>query len=260
MERYVIACNPHYDHAHLLDSTQTFSCIRPTAADVAKLPWRARALLDGMDTLDIANFPSLGALGCSLSHIALWRRLANSNKDAMIIFEDDARLRRSKNVVEDVIEAAATAEFDILLLGWRLPLDTALGPQYEKIEAPDFFKLVSPRFYETHAYVITRKAALLLLQEALPPQVQIDAYMGEECRRRQLRVITPRCKLVAQRRSILDSSVQNQHLMSMCASCRLPQPLRSGWASGVVSLVIVMLALSSTFLILANRRQKLGEW
>jgi len=255
--RFVITCDDQrrgYDDSLLADVVP-FACSKVARedlvanADVAPLVgWRAHAVLAGqLETTDIANFPSAGAVGCALSHLRLWQQLVEAEEagddddDAhYVIFEDDAELRRPREAVERVLRDARQVGFDVLLLGWRMPLDTLLLRRTEP-HAPGFDALVAPRFYETHAYAITRRAARVMLREAYPLELQIDAYMGAQRARHGLRFLLPQGgPLVRQRRSILQSTVQCD-LMRQCAVCRLPPLLRSGWATLVVVVIVAAL-------------------
>ena len=243
MLSFVISCSD-VAGPRWLPGTQRFPCVRVTRERVGSQPvgWRARAVLDGnLKTLDISDLPSPGAVGCALSHIALWKRLAESDAPAFVIFEDDADLTASPEAIEAVAHAAlARGDVDVLLLGYRFPLDTLLARRTSPLD-DTLALLEAPKFYETHAYVITARAARVLLREALPVEMQIDAYMGAQRLRHGLRFAVPRLGAMArQSRAIWDSSVQAA-LMEQCAICRLPPAWRSGWAT--LGLVVVLLVL-----------------
>ena len=49
------------------------------------------------------NIGSTGAIGCYLSHIALWKKLVESNDNMYIIFEDDVDINNNiKNINEKI--------------------------------------------------------------------------------------------------------------------------------------------------------------
>lgn len=261
----VVSCDPAFDASHLLAGTRVEACVR-VDADTPGVPltWRARAVLDGdLHTLNISDLPSWGAVGCALSHIRLWQRLVDApssfggslagaaddeDQASLVVFEDDAVLTRPPAHVARLVRAAhaeLAGGFDVLLLGYRLTLDTLFERRTARA-SPSFSWLVAPRWYETHAYAITRRGARLLLAHALPVSMQIDAFMATARNALGLRFAVPRGAPVArQRRSILHSSVQARDLMAHCAFCRLPPPLRNGWAAltllaGLVGLVVVV--------------------
>ena len=246
----VISCDPDFDARHLLPETRVEACARVDASTPdAPLTWRARAVLDGsLHTLNISDPPSWGAIGCALSHIRLWQRLVaeddGDGEDAcLVVFEDDAVLTRPAARVAQLVRDARdeVGAFDVLLLGYRLTLDTVF--ERRKTRASRSFDwLVASRWYETHAYCITRRGARALLAHALPVDLQIDAYMATQRNAQRLRFLVPRRGVAArQKRSIVQSSVQARDLMGHCALCRPPPALRNGWAA--VGLLAVLLAL-----------------
>lgn len=250
MSRFVIACGEMAEDAPL-PGTRVFPCVRVDRAALpdAPLSWRARAMLDGqLETLDIASLPSPGAVGCALSHIRLWQQLVASGEERFVIFEEDAHVRDVEAVERALREAP---EYDVLLLGWRLPVDTLLHRRYERLDDGRYSLLVAPRFYETHAYAITRRAAEALLREALPVEMQIDAYMAVQRVRLGLRFVVckDRAARVRQSRAIWQSTVQTD-VMRQCAVCRLPAPVRSGWA-----LLVLVIGAAAVVVLLARRQR-----
>ena len=248
MRRFVISCEAGGDADALpVPGAELFPCVRVDRTSTPPLSWRARAVLDGqLETTDISNLPSFGAVGCYLSHVALWRQLVASGDEAYAIFEDDARVRRPADLERVLRDAGDHPEYDVLFLGWRFPLDTLFGRRRGPPDASGRFQpMLAPRFYETHAYVIRRRAAEALLRDALPIEMQIDAYMGLQRQRLGLRFLLPvGGPIVTQRRCIWDSSIQTD-LMRQCALCRLPAEARSGWATlGLLVLLLILVALA----------------
>ena len=240
MRSYVISCNP--SHApRLLADTEVFECVRGNKQTLdANVSTRAHAVLEGaIDTLNTSDLPSWGAVGCALSHVALWERLVSSGEPYMAIFEDDAVIKRDVDV-QALAQHAVHLGCDVLLLGWRLPIDTWFRPRLRSVDE-EFKELVAPRFYETHAYIITNKGARALLAEVRPIEMQIDAYMGMQRARLGMRFLVPaRGPIARQRRAIWNSGIQTS-VMRQCAPCRLPPPMRSGWAALVLLLVLATL-------------------
>jgi GR25 family glycosyltransferase involved in LPS biosynthesis len=121
------------------------------------------------------NFESLvglGAVGCALSHICLWKRLIEDKAhDEYAIFEDDVAF--SSPDLSDALENALAQirPFDVFLIGYlHLMCDTS-----------DFSSGLwrfHGRFFGTHAYVVSRRGAQRLLAHALPIEVQVDSYIG----------------------------------------------------------------------------------
>jgi GR25 family glycosyltransferase involved in LPS biosynthesis len=60
-----------------------------------------------------------GAIGCALSHLALWRQAATTD-ETLTIAEDDAILRRDFEVASAVAMAQAPRGWDIIVWAWNL--------------------------------------------------------------------------------------------------------------------------------------------
>lgn len=255
--RFVISCDAAADGSGLLFGTRRFACVRVTREmlDTAPLTPRARAVLRGhLPTLNMSDLPTPGAIGCSLSHIALWRRLVRDmsarDDDVMVVFEDDAQLTRSPAEIEAVLARAKRLPYDVFFLGLRFPLETAFETRTER--ADDEFRWVHAHFWETHAYAIRKRAARKLLAHALPIDTQIDAYMCTQMRTQGLRFLCHNATLARQRRSILDSTIQTRAIFHQCAACRLPPALRSG-VFAIVLLATLAICIS-TLAVIATRR------
>jgi len=127
-----------------------------------------------------------GALGCALSHIALWKVCAAAGHESTLIVEDDVVLCDNfKDRLASVLDHAPR-DFDILLLGYLDPSTSqtyAFSPQEDRLgtpgtagkdtaETPDIVDM--PRFYGTHAYVISKQGALKLRKARATFQVDIQ--------------------------------------------------------------------------------------
>lgn len=115
-----------------------------------------------------AELGSKNAIGCYLSHTALWTKLMDSNSDGYFIFESDAVCQ--DNVLKVASEFMSTnKDFDILFFGnfWL------------NIKDRSKFKKIDKRFYGLHAYYITKKGAEKCLKYAFPIEQQIDSYLSD---------------------------------------------------------------------------------
>ena len=68
-------------------------------------------------TLGCALFCSSGQLGAALAHLNVWQSFLRSNKNHIIIFEDDVRMKKGARVDFESMWPFVPADFDILLLG-----------------------------------------------------------------------------------------------------------------------------------------------
>lgn len=123
------------------------------------------------------NWLNPGEIGCSLSHISLWEMIANDkNLNRIAIFEDDARSHLDGKAVLNLINELYNylnenniEEPDVLYLGKAL--DDCLS--YERVYKNVFY---SKHPLCTHAYIITKKGAIKLLNTA-PYNCAIDMVL-----------------------------------------------------------------------------------
>jgi GR25 family glycosyltransferase involved in LPS biosynthesis len=138
-----------------------------------------------------------GEVGCALSHVALWKELAETNGDprttTMLILEDDAMFStyRTHNRYQTRFAAAFANAWKQLPDDWSI-LYLGLSHRGERIYIDSESKhcrpdpvsnpqvlLYRPNYgYHTHAYVINKAAAQKLLGN-LPIVGPIDVWFGD---------------------------------------------------------------------------------
>lgn len=110
---------------------------------------------------------TLGAVGSSLSHIEIWKRFVASGESRCIVLEDDAILTDSQmRIINDI---TPPNDCGIWILGCYLPnlIVQPLKKPWNRVY----------NFTAAHAYMITRAAALKLLEEPFPIETHIEYYM-----------------------------------------------------------------------------------
>lgn len=125
-----------------------------------------------------------GVLGCALSHLTLWEELSNSEKEACLILEDDAKLEPNFEKKWDRIysELRSDPNWDIIFLGF---FDDTLENQIkyrDSLVCEGVMKFAPVMRFEgggTHCYCIRKKAANKLLKDAHEEGIQqpIDHFM-----------------------------------------------------------------------------------
>lgn len=121
-----------------------------------------------------ANDLTPGAVGCLLSHLSLWTQLAESRDDELLfIIEDDVVWndevpRLGLDALVDQVNALPVP-WDILLLGGTPIHYGPAGPSSVQIHF----------FWETHAYIVRKSAAVRLIQCALPVHQPVDWVMSQ---------------------------------------------------------------------------------
>lgn len=100
-----------------------------------------------------------GEIGCTLSHQKCYGKLLDSREKYALILEDDIVVRQNIDMLLPKIEKLVDADEPrvLLLSGWYWYLDTkVLGERHRLVTVYDAFL--------THAYVINREAASLLIE------------------------------------------------------------------------------------------------
>lgn len=117
---------------------------------------------------------TIGMIGCSLSHITLWKKLISDNISYMYIFEDDAvptqALLSQNESIEKLIQTLPD-DWDIFYLGAK-NMDSNEKAISDKIVKMNVI------YFGTHAYVINQKGAKKLLEKCFPISCQLDSYMS----------------------------------------------------------------------------------
>ncbi len=127
-----------------------------------------------------------GAIGCALSHIALWRRTVAANKPATIC-EDDANFNKDFMRFAGEAVTKLAGKFDLILWGWNfdsvLTFDlwgisscTAMFDANQMLSGIERFKTINftptlyglQRAYGCVCYTISPKGASTLLSRGLP--------------------------------------------------------------------------------------------
>ena len=114
-----------------------------------------------------ADLGTSNAIGCSLSHITLWKKIVDENLKGLYIFESDAVCTKDFN---EYLNLFLKEDNPHVLFFGIIGRPTGLSQNISKIPG---------RFYGTHAYYITQEGAKLLLQYAMPIEQQIDSYISD---------------------------------------------------------------------------------
>jgi GR25 family glycosyltransferase involved in LPS biosynthesis len=142
---------------------------------------------------------SPGEVGCTLSHVALWRELSaaddpNNSSPTMLILEDDALFTTTSNGGKSRFSAAFAQawkqltvddDWGILYLGFsgrgeRTYVAKEGLAKEDEAKRGLTVELYRPEYgYHTHAYVITQAAARTLLEECLPVVGPIDVWLAD---------------------------------------------------------------------------------
>jgi len=149
-----------------------------------------------------------GAIGCSLSHINLWKILLESDATHMVIMEHDVNFEpfrqsgRLASYLQSQIDALPSETWDVWLSGYNRLRDcspwdtpqatpkiarTVLDPNAHCKCQADFLDIRS--FFGTHCYIISREGAQKMIANALPIESHIDGYMSLQAQLGRVRII-----------------------------------------------------------------------
>jgi len=128
-------------------------------------------------------------IGCSLSHIKVWKKFLKSGLDTCLILEDDIFLTREvvrnpmdsefgkprfefQTILDDI---NSLDEWDIVFLGKKV-LEVSGKKVTENLVIPEF----GVTRYGAHAYVINKNSVKKLLDTYVPISYAVDVYMERE--------------------------------------------------------------------------------
>ncbi len=127
---------------------------------------------------------SVGAVGCTLSHVNVWQRIAASDEPALVV-EDDAVLVPELAQYRVFAEPEQVcADYDLVLLGYFALRSPPPAPRTTPQNAVVPYGSL---FFGTQFYYLTPVGAQKLLHHALPVEIQLDAYVGTEMTRGRVR-------------------------------------------------------------------------
>jgi hypothetical protein len=114
-----------------------------------------------------SGMTSLGAIGCTLSHLSLWKLCVNDNIPYIIICEDDVNINKNltKKDEENIIKAITKEN------GLFVSTSNNVTKENEIV------------FFGSHFYILSQGACKQLIKHALPIDVQTDHYIGNIDRR-----------------------------------------------------------------------------
>lgn len=117
---------------------------------------------------------TIGAIGCYLSHVGVWKKLVESDDDMCLVFEDDISPKIDLGKVNTFLKNVMSKEpeWDMIYIGY---IKMSLGTH--DILKGDYYK-VNELTYCTHSYLVNKKGAQKLLKSAFPMIHQVDTYMS----------------------------------------------------------------------------------
>jgi GR25 family glycosyltransferase involved in LPS biosynthesis len=164
-----------------------------------------------------------GACGASFSHIACWKKFLETEEEYCLIIEDDCMLRKDDFAKAVVYSKNVPSEFDIWILGMHngslVSVDYAPGSPWSKIG----------RFTGAHCYILTRKAAQLLLKECFPIETHIEFYMCATVKTNNMLMISHKNLRVPQLVETTYNNDSDTVAEQTCPLCKIPTNPSNIW-------------------------------
>lgn len=182
-----------FTRAYVSSDAGAWSCERLRAVDGRRVEWTCVVSDTALPKLLATeasgmrlDHPDLtaGAVGCYLSHLGAWRRIAESPHPWGLVFEDDASVPADFRRTLDEHMRHLPSDWDIFLLGYQAETRPTRAGTIVSIPSS---------FFGLFAYMITAKAASRLLQTSsvMPMRQQLDWELSSIIRAGDLKVYAP---------------------------------------------------------------------
>lgn len=169
---YVVNLRKDERKRHICESALTSAGYKnitvTTGVEATTLPSSAiRAVLAEPDVLGKFGY---GAVGCWLSHVAVWERIASGSDEWAVVLEDDALPEFHSSTLDALIRCLEDERaYDFVWLNERMSGKAqGIGPQYQPtpVDPWELLALWGPNrsAIGTDAYALTRNAATELLK------------------------------------------------------------------------------------------------
>jgi GR25 family glycosyltransferase involved in LPS biosynthesis len=158
---------------------------------------------------------SIGGVGCALSHIAVWQWLADSDHEMVLVFEDDAVvppnfIARANQCIKESAILKDPKKWDIWLLG-------GIWDDLTKIPGEEVtFRIGSYVLF--HAYILTKRAARILLKDVYPIHSHIDIWVSIYSYLNDVRIVGCK-KLMLRQNDKVKTDIQSD---KGCKICNVP--------------------------------------
>ena len=157
------------------------------------------------------GLPSLGAIGCSLSHLEIWKKCVEQDLPYVVVVEDDMEFRNG-----------GMNSYDMNYISEAISKENGLFISND-IEKDKKIKCAG-----TELYFASNGACKTLISEFYPVDIQVDCYISHLSNLGKINA--KGYKITRQNRSIYNSNIQN-----ICVRCIL-----SKFAYAISSLLILV--------------------
>ena len=186
-----------------------------------------------------SGLPTLGAVGCTMSHDALWRKCATDpNLPYLIIVEDDVYFKKKidqndLNFFHDTLQ--------------NNPKSIIISPHYFDEKSIDN-NLTT--FMGSHFYIVTKPACQEIIKYTFPIDVQTDFFLANLYDRKKFNLFNYKIAFQKQHKSQIQTDD--------CFKCNLP---KSWWTYFFffLAICVVFVTLIISFIFLLKKLKKCKE-
>jgi GR25 family glycosyltransferase involved in LPS biosynthesis len=236
---------------------ERFDAIAGSTIDVpndTRISMRTRRNIKESSRRDHEDLNTAGGIGCYLSHVEVWKKIAMNQEEYGIIFEDDTKLP------DDFLTVLKSSMKDLNLLPempdvWTFSYGWDFFYKTKGKELPQNIteNHRGPWIYNTcpgglNGYLVTREGAKKLLENAFPIDMHVDLYI---CMNVDLKKIL----CVAHKDLILNLLVESEksdiQLPMGCTICNVPNNLdQKGMVVVNVPMLIITLGIVAGLMVL----------
>lgn len=187
------------------------------------------------------QIPSINAIGCSLSHISIWKEILRKNEIALVL-EDDVVFEGRKDEFERAVRSLPQG-WDLAFLGYEFP-------GYVPPASGEWTPLTT-KVIQAHCYLLHPRGAKRLLQYVYPIVHQVDMYMAFQSIAGHINGYFYYTKLADTNRSVLESTNQMLSVKSYLAR-------RKNWWYWLVILIWLIVLFRMIWVFYRDRKVESG--
>lgn len=207
---------------------ERFDAIQGSSIDIPNDPrvsMRTKRNIQNGSRRDHEDLNTAGGVGCYLSHVEVWKKIANNPEPYGIVFEDDTEIRHNfltalKECIKDLNLLPDIPDVWTFSRGFDFYYRTKgrISPVYEK----NSYR--GPWIYNTcpgglNGYLLTKEGAKKLLETVFPIDMHVDLYI---CLNVDLKRVTCVSHQALVLRTLSESIKSDIQLPSGCAICDVP--------------------------------------
>lgn len=227
-----------------LPNVRRFDAIDTRNDNLQTLPVHPAALAGIQKTYfsDSFQLPSKGAIGCALSHYAIWKHCLD-NKHPVVVMEEDVTFE--PHVASALMGALSTLPRDAMyatLIHTPYSVWNCTSPDRRLIDSVhDGWYELNLGILGTQCYYLSPKGAKILLQHAYPVAFQVDVYISTVAfTNPNFRAYATKNNPYSATKYLLDAGKSTIGYQKFSVRTLLPE---SNWFYGVLCSVVVVLVV-----------------